>query len=143
MALFTASNLDFLHYIKTKKDLFNKGKVVVVSDLMVDIQKQYINNKEEYNCGNPKDNTILTLTTKLTHLENKLEENQPISSGGRREGPGGHSSGDNGDKSRNGDGDSNDLLKWHSVKTEEKITCDGQDWVWCPDHYKEDMYDGI
>eukprot|EP00957_Ditylum_brightwellii_P073835 5610442-Ditylum_brightwellii.AAC.1 len=42
----TASNPDFLHYIKAKKDLFDKGKAIVVNNLMADIRKQYVNNKE-------------------------------------------------------------------------------------------------
>eukprot|EP00957_Ditylum_brightwellii_P208593 15358156-Ditylum_brightwellii.AAC.2 len=36
-ALCTASNPDFLHYIKAKKDTFNKGKAIIVSNLMADI----------------------------------------------------------------------------------------------------------
>eukprot|EP00957_Ditylum_brightwellii_P163646 12459505-Ditylum_brightwellii.AAC.1 len=61
---------------KAKKDPFDKGKAIVMSDLMADIRKQYVNNNEEYDCGNPKDNVILALTTKLTHLESKLKESQ-------------------------------------------------------------------
>eukprot|EP00957_Ditylum_brightwellii_P003411 258489-Ditylum_brightwellii.AAC.1 len=45
-ALCTASNPDFLCYIKAKKDLFDKGKAIVVNNLMADIQKRYVNNKE-------------------------------------------------------------------------------------------------
>eukprot|EP00957_Ditylum_brightwellii_P182333 13890664-Ditylum_brightwellii.AAC.1 len=97
---------------------------------MVDIQKQYINNKEEYDCGNPKDNTILALTTKLTHLENKLKENQPSGGGDRREGADGCGSGGNSgsNRNRNSNSSSNDLPKWHTIKMEEEITHDGQDW---------------
>eukprot|EP00957_Ditylum_brightwellii_P050798 3851426-Ditylum_brightwellii.AAC.1 len=123
-ALCTTSNPDFLHYIKAKKDLHSKTI--------------YVNNKEECNCGNPKDNSILALTTKLTHLENKLKENQPIGGGGGKESTGGCSNG-----GRNGGGGGNDLPKWRTVKAEEEITCDNQDWIWCPDYHKEDRYDGI
>eukprot|EP00957_Ditylum_brightwellii_P063918 4849340-Ditylum_brightwellii.AAC.1 len=46
-ALCTASNLEFLHYIKAKKDPFDKGKAIVMSDSMAEIGKQYANNKDE------------------------------------------------------------------------------------------------
>eukprot|EP00957_Ditylum_brightwellii_P024867 1880485-Ditylum_brightwellii.AAC.1 len=94
---------------------------------MADIWKQCINSKEEYNCGNPKDNTILALTTKLAHLESKLMENQPNGGCGGREGASGSSRGGNGRDGRNGSSSSNDPLKW-CTKTEGKITCNSQDW---------------
>eukprot|EP00957_Ditylum_brightwellii_P109505 8351440-Ditylum_brightwellii.AAC.1 len=134
-ALCTASNLDCLHYIKAKKNLFNKGKAIVMSVLMADIRKQYANNKEEYDCRDPKDNAILALTTKLTHLESKLKESQFSGGGGRKEGACGHGG------NKNGGG--NDLPKWHTVKKDNEVTQGGQKWEWCPDHHKEGKYDGI
>eukprot|EP00957_Ditylum_brightwellii_P067709 5139749-Ditylum_brightwellii.AAC.1 len=85
-ALCTASNPDFLCYIKAKKDPFDKGKAIVVSNLMADTQNRCAINKEEYNCRDPKENTILALTTKLIHLESKLKENQSGGGGGRKKG---------------------------------------------------------
>eukprot|EP00957_Ditylum_brightwellii_P150538 11462977-Ditylum_brightwellii.AAC.1 len=120
-ALCTASNPNFLHYIKAKKDPFDKGKSIVVSYLMADIQKQYVNNKEEYNHGDPKDNVILALTTKLIHLESNLKENQSSA--------GGCSGTKNGGR--------NDLPKWRTIKTNNEVAQDGQNWEWCPDHHKE------
>eukprot|EP00957_Ditylum_brightwellii_P109212 8331095-Ditylum_brightwellii.AAC.1 len=56
---------------------------------MADIRKQNVNNKEEYDCGDQKNNAILALATKLTHLESKLKGNQSGGGGGRKEGTGG------------------------------------------------------
>eukprot|EP00957_Ditylum_brightwellii_P118532 9039748-Ditylum_brightwellii.AAC.1 len=102
---------------------------------MADIQKQHVNNKEEYDDRDPKDNIILALTTKLTHLESKLKENQSSGGGSRKEG----ANGCGGTKNSGG----NDLPKWCTIKTDNEVSQDGQKWEWCPDYHKEDKYNGI
>eukprot|EP00957_Ditylum_brightwellii_P198384 15117635-Ditylum_brightwellii.AAC.1 len=119
--LLTGSNPDFNWYIKSKKDAFNKGKNVDVTELLQDVKKKHVNMKDKFNEIDPKDAKIITFTTKLADMEKKIG-----SSNG-----GGASGNNNGGGNRFGN---NSPPAWKTTFKCNKITHNGSEWEWCAEH---------
>eukprot|EP00957_Ditylum_brightwellii_P018717 1406502-Ditylum_brightwellii.AAC.1 len=79
-SVFSTKQFTIQHYVKGKKDPFNEGYDVNIYSIIKLVRMHYVNNKHEFEAVDPKDTAIITLTTKLNSLEEKLK-NQGSNSG--------------------------------------------------------------